>query len=64
MQYFNKIAVPLGFILEVSLFTTAGYNIGIGSVYHSIPRYTLGTVLFIIGFIVALFVGELIKRKV
>lgn len=53
----HKTAVPLGFILEVSLFVTAGWHLGRSN-------YIIGAVIFLFGFAVALFVGELIKRKV
>lgn len=53
----NKVAVPIGFILEVSLFVTAGWHLGR-------TNYIIGLIIFLFGFGVALFVGELIRRKV
>ena len=57
IETFKQKAVSLGFILEVSLFLTAGWHLGRG-------HYIIGAVIFLFGFGVALFVGELIRRKV
>lgn len=56
-KHITKAVIPLGFILEVSLFVTSGYLIGRDKVY-------LGILIGLFGFGVALFVGELIRRKI
>lgn len=53
----NKLTIPLGFILEVSLFVTSGYLLRAG-------YYIRSSLVFLFGFAVALFVGELINRKI
>lgn len=48
--------VPIGFLIEVSLFVTSGWLFGRA-------YYIIGTLVLFLGLVVALFVGELIRRN-
>lgn len=52
----NDRIISLGFLLEVTLFLYSGYNIGTN-------HYLLGIIIGLLGFFVALFVGELIRIR-